>query len=75
MSFYSTTHPRHEWVRECLINGQRQVYDACSSRTLAEAEDYYVPLGFKYIGSSNTYFINGTENTSKDILHFFIKLI
>lgn len=74
MIFYSGN-SYYEWQRECLINGQKQVYDACSSHTLAEAEEYYGPLGYKYIGSSNTYFINGTENKSKDILHFFIKLI
>lgn len=75
MSFYSGNNSYYEVQRECLINGQRQVYDACSSNTLAKAEEYYVPLGYKYIGSSNTYFINGTENKSKHILHFFIKLI
>jgi len=57
---------------EVLIGDQRRVYDATTRKSLPEALKYYSKETFKYIGSSNVYYINGTENRSRDILHYFV---
>lgn len=63
-----------EPTRECLIKGNAVAYDACSTSMLYKARGFYNPEIFKYIGSGRTYYINGTENKSKRVHHFFRKV-
>lgn len=57
---------------ECLINGIRIEYDACSSGSLKGAKEYYLP-NFVYIGSNNgIIYVNNTLNDFKEPHHFFI---
>lgn len=58
-------------IRECLLNGKIVHYDACGSNK--EESDQFYEKQYKYIGSSNTYYINGTENKTTAELHFYIK--
>jgi len=57
---------------ECLIDAKKVKYDACSSGELKQAIVFYRNK-FKYIGSSDTYFLDGVENTDKKVHHFFVK--
>ena len=57
---------------ECEINGKRQKYDACSSRSLAEAHKFYSDR-YKYIGSGHIWYCDGVKNWSDKITHFYIK--
>jgi hypothetical protein len=54
---------------ECLIDGKKIEYDACDSRDLKRAKEDY--KDWKYLGSSNVYFIYGVRNESKEINHYF----
>lgn len=67
------TYGMHELkiIRECLIDGKVVNYDVCSTQPLKEAIEFY--KNWKHIGSGFTYLINGVENVSKDLRHFFIK--
>lgn len=67
MKWTNYTKQKHQ----CLIDGERIEYDVCGSTTLEDAKKYYGDT-FVYIGSSNTYFINGTKNVSKTPIHFFV---
>lgn len=62
----------HVTKRECLINGKKIKYDRCSGNTKEDADVYYGDK-YEYIGSSNTYYINNTENIAKGLIHFYIK--
>lgn len=55
---------------ECLIDGQKVHYDACSVQDLEKAQEFYGPA-YKYIGSGYVTFHNGTKNTWDYIHHFF----
>ena len=55
---------------ECLIDGEIVPYDMCSCNELEVAKEF-LKKKFEYIGSTITYFINGEENTSKKLYHYF----
>lgn len=60
-------------ITECIINGIKMKYDACSSNTLEHALNYYKDY-FEYIGSgTGEIYINGKKNMFNGIHHFFIK--
>lgn len=56
---------------ECLINNKVIVYDACSSNDSLDKAKKFYKNKFEYIGSSNTYYINGRKNISEKLHHFF----
>lgn len=56
--------------RECLINGAKVPYTALTGGDLEEAKALY--KNRKYIGSGNTYYINGVKNISKETWHYFV---
>lgn len=60
-------------ITECLIDGVKQPYDRCAESSKVESDACYKDR-FKYIGSSYIYFINGHQNTSKNLHHFYIKI-
>jgi len=58
---------------ECVIDGVRQTYDACSSNDLDSAIAYYD--NFKYIGSNTgIIYVNSVKNDFKCTHHFFNRL-
>jgi len=58
---------------ECVVKGERMVYDACAmDLTLYDAKQAY-EKAFKYIGSGRIIYVNGTKNRFKSPLHFFIR--
>lgn len=60
-------------MNECIINGKRQHYDACSVSSLKNAKKFY-KHAFDYIGSgTGELYINGTRNFFSGTHHFFIK--
>jgi hypothetical protein len=64
------------YITEILINNKKIQYDICSSKTIDEAMEYYKDtetVHYRYIGSGNVYFVNGTRKESKDIMHCFVK--
>jgi len=58
--------------RECVIAGERLLYDVCSARDLDVAQAYY-GASFTYIGTGCTTIINNVpqQDFSEDH-HFFI---
>lgn len=63
---------RHKNNNECVINGVRQRYDACSTSTLKKAKKFYKEA-FIYIGSgTGELYINGVKNMFDKEHHFFI---
>ena len=56
---------------EAEIDGQRVPYDACSSDDSLEDAKAYYEKAFEYFGSGHVYFVNGTRNQSKTLMHFF----
>jgi hypothetical protein len=59
---------------ECEIDGIRQNYDICSSRSIEEAQKFYGDE-YKYIGSSHVLYINGVRNEFKELHYFFIRTV
>ena len=55
--------------REVLLNGKKVEYDIKGRGNLLEAKKDY--NRYIYIGSSHIYYINGTENLSKELGHYF----
>jgi len=57
---------------ECLVNGIRIKYDACSSYSRFQAKKSY-EHAFKYIGSGYTYWVNGKLQIANEEHHFFVE--
>ena len=62
------------YITECVLNGVRIKYDACSStKSLPEAIKSY-KYAYVYIGSNNgEIYINGTLNNFNSEHHFFVR--
>ena len=58
---------------ECLINGKKERYHFCGTKDLDTCINFYNDC--VYIGSSKEILVNGVLNESKEIIHFFRKLI
>lgn len=72
MNYYDDIFYRKS-IRECVINGVRKPYDACSSNSLEYAIHFY-RKSFVYIGSNNgEIYINGTLNNFNAEHHFFVR--
>lgn len=66
------TYGRQKMKTECVINGKRQNYDACSTNNLKKAKKFYKEA-FVYIGSgTGELYINGIKNMFPQEHHFFI---
>ena len=71
MSYDSYFSDKYDSFCECVIDGVRQPYDACSSGLLTDAISYY--KNFDYIGSNDgIIYINGVLNDFKTKHYFFI---
>lgn len=58
-------------MNECIIDGKRQPYDACSTNSLKKAKKFY-KHAFYYIGSgTGELYINGTRCFFSETHHFF----
>ena len=57
-------------TRQCLIDGIIVDYDACTTNS-KESGDKLYGNSYNYIGSSYTYYIDGTKNVSIDLHHFY----
>ncbi len=60
-------------VKAFLLNGGVTPYDVCSGDSLEKATNDYQLLGYRYIGSGHTYYINGVTNVFDKLHHFFTK--
>lgn len=68
MDYYDGSHN----TTECIINGVRRPYDACSSGTLNHALKFYRD-NFEYIGSgTGEIYFNGVRNFFTGTHHYFI---
>ena len=60
-------------LTECIINGERLIYDSCASGYLLDAKKYYGD-NFQYIGSNfGEIYIDGKYQNFKETTHFFIR--
>lgn len=72
--------PEREWndlepsTTEVLIEGKRIPYDGMSSKgALEEAIEFYKPDRWEYIGSSDTIWVNGYEQSKSETPYHFFK--
>jgi len=64
---YFNMKPLHN---ECVINNARVDYDACSTGSKKEADEFY-GKNFDYMGSGFTTYHNGTKNDWTEEHHFY----
>lgn len=57
-------------IFECLVIGEKFKFDASSTSKLEHAKIVYSDT-FDYIGSSYTWFSDGIEQRSEELIHFF----
>lgn len=62
-----------EIITECLIDGKRMRFNACSTKDLKEAKKDYKHIYPNYIGSGHIWFHNEEKEISKKLTHFFKK--
>lgn len=60
-------------INECELNGERFIYDGCSTSSLEDSKKFYDKYGWIYIYSGYRTWHNGVENNWKEKHHFFIR--
>ena len=56
---------------ECIVNGNRMVFDAQTGGSLKKAKEFYKNMD--YIGSGKVVYYNGVKSKVTKIAHFFIR--
>lgn len=62
----------NDYGEMCIANGEIKIFHACAEDPLEEAKEFYCE-NFEYIGSGKTFWIDGVDQTSDKIMHFFVR--
>lgn len=67
-----------EYIRqhynECLLDGEKVHYHACTELTREQAEEYYRPDLFQYMGSGYITYHNGVKNVWDNLHNFYTRI-